>query len=401
MKRNITGLSSLTMLAVIAGAAQAQTQTQEGPQLSISGFGTAALTRTNTDGGEFARVNQASGAGKKVRTGVDSDFGIQATATLSDSLSFTGQGLVRKSGERDQYGAELNWAFLKYKLNEDVSLRLGRISQPIYMISDVVNVGYASIMLRPPTEMYRQVPADYSNGGDLLYQHSFGATTATAQLAFGSAKSSAPGPSSTNANMLSTQLLLENGPFTYRIGYSRARISLHGPELDALLNGLRQAGFGAVAEQLDPIDRNGRFVSLGLSMDYRNVLGQAEYGKRKVGTRLAPDSSAWYLMLGYRWNKLVPFYMHGDVRQDSGTSIAALPASGPLAPLSAAVNGAIRSPLQSSDAVGLRWDFHKSAAFKVQVDRVKPRDGVGYFLHTKPGFSGPVTVYAAAVDFVF
>lgn len=397
MKRNITGIASLTILAAIAGGAQAQ----EGPPITVSGFGTAALTRTNTDDGEFARVNQASGAGKKVRTGVDSDFGIQATATLSGSLSFTAQGLVRKSGERDQYGADLNWAFLKYKLNEDVSLRLGRISQPIYMISDVVNVGYASIMLRPPTEMYRQVPAGYSNGGDLLYQHSFGATTASAQLAFGSARSTTPGPIFSNANMMSSQLLLENGPFTYRLGYSRARISLHGSELSALLNGLRQAGYAQVAEQLDPIDRNGRFVSLGLSMDYRNVLGQAEYGKRKVGTRLAPDSSAWYLMLGYRWDKFVPFYLHGDVRQDSSTSIAALPASGPLAPLSAAVNGAIRSPLQSSDAVGLRWDFHQSAAFKVQIDRVKPRDGVGYFLNTKPGFGGHVNVYAAAVDFVF
>ncbi len=397
MKRNTLPLSTLAVLGAFAGGAQAQ----DGPQVTISGFGTAALTRTNTDGGEFSRVNQAAGAAKDARTGVDSNFGIQATATLSDALSLTAQGLARKSGERDQYGADLNWAFVKYKVNDSFSVRLGRIGMPIYMLSDSVNIGYASTMLRPPTEMYRQVPLDYANGGDVLYQHSFGDTTATAQFAMGSAKNTTSGPTTANGNIMAAQLQLENGPFTYRAAYSHARISFHSADITTIMDTLRHVGLDNVADQLNPIDNRGTFASLGFAMDYRDVLAQAEYGKRKVDTPLAPDSSAWYVMLGYRWGKLVPFYVHGDVKQDSPRTIAALPTSGPLAPLGAVVNGAIKSPLQSTNAVGLRWDFYKSAAFKVQVDRVKPRDGVGYFVNTKPGFSGPVTVYAAAVDFIF
>ncbi|MBA5640089.1 hypothetical protein H3H37_23790 [Duganella sp. LX20W] len=387
-------------MAVMAAFA-CRAQAQDAPHVTVSGFGTAALTRTNTDGGEFSRVDQASGAGKDARTGVDSNFGIQANARFSDAWSFTAQGLARKSGERDQYGADLNWAFVKYKINDDVSARLGRIGMPIYMLSDSVNIGYASTMLRPPTEMYRQVPLDYADGGDLLYQHSFGETTATAQFAYGSARNTTAGPTSANANVMAAQLQLEQGPFTYRVAYSRARISLHSADITAMLDALRQVGFGAVADQLNPIDNRGTFASAGFTMDYHDVLAQAEYGKRKVDTALAPDTSAWYVMLGYRWGKWVPFYVHGNVKQDSPRAVAALPTNGPLAPLSAVVNGAVKSPLQSTDSVGVRWDFYKSAAFKLQVDRVKPRDGVGYFLNTKPGFSGPVTVYAAAIDFVF
>ena len=397
MKRNMLRISTLAVLGAVTCGAQAQ----DGPQVTISGFGTAALTRTDSDGGEFSRINQAAGAAKHARTGVDSDFGIQATARFSDAWSVTAQGLARKSGEWDQFGADLNWAFAKYKVNDNVAVRLGRIGMPIYMLSDSVNIGYASTMLRPPTEMYRQVPLDYANGGDLLYQRSFGDTTATAQLAYGSAKNTTSGPTTAHAPVTAAQLQLENGPFTYRFAYSRARISLHSADISTMLAALGQAGFGTVADQLNPVDRRGTFASVGFIMDYRNVLGQAEYGKRRVDTALAPDSSAWYVMLGYRWGKWVPFYVHGDVKQDSPRTVAALPARGPLAQLSAAVNAAVKSPLQSTNAVGLRWDLKQSAAFKVQVDRVKPRDGAGYFINTQPGFRGPVTVYAAAVDFVF
>ena len=75
--------------------------------------------------------------------------------------------------------------------------------------------------------------------------------------------------------------------------------------------------------------------------------------------------------------------------------------SKPLAPITAAVNSVAKAGLQSTNAVGVRWDFYKSAALKVQVDRIKPKDGPGAFLNAKPGFAGAVNVYAAGIDFVF
>ncbi len=60
-----------------------------------------------------------------------------------------------------------------------------------------------------------------------------------------------------------------------------------------------------------------------------------------------------------------------------------------------------KAGLQSTTGLGMRWDFHKSAALKVQLDRISPRDGAGAFLKPAAGFTGPVNVYAAGIDFVF
>ena len=392
-------IKSLTALAVL-GAVAATAGAQDGLPVTISGFGTGAVTRTNTDLAEFRRVGQASGAGKDWRTGVDSDFGLQASARYNDNLSFTAQGLVRKQGETDAYTGELAWAFVKYKINDDFSVRLGRISPPIYMISDVRHVGYANTMLRPSTEVYSQSPTNSINGGDILYQHGFGDSTVSAQLAAGTTKGKSPGTVS-NTEMVSAQVQLENGPFTYRLGHTRANVSIHNPNLERLVAAVAAARL-PVLDQLATIDFNSTFTSVGVVMDYKNILAQTEYAKRKAETRLVADTSSWYVMLGYRHGKFVPYYLHGNVKQDSIRSFASLPTTGPLAGLSAGVNGSIKSGQQSSNAVGLRWDFYRSAAFKVQVDRVKPRDGNGTFGNVKPGFNGRgVTVYAAAIDFVF
>ena len=87
---------------------------QDASAVRISGFGTGALTWTNTDKAEFGRPNQASGAKKDVTTGVDSNFGVQADYAVNSWLSVTGQGLVRKDAQ-DDYGAELSWACAKAK----------------------------------------------------------------------------------------------------------------------------------------------------------------------------------------------------------------------------------------------------------------------------------------------
>ncbi len=400
MKQPKLALTTLAVLSALAATAHAQ----DGMPITVSGFGTGALTMTNSDQAEFNRVNQAAGVGKDARPGVDSNLGIQATAKWSDTISFTAQGLVRKNGNNDQFGAELAWAFAKFKVNDDFSLRVGRIGLPVYMISDVRNVGYANTMLRPPNEVYRQVTADNADGGDVTYQHSFGDTTVTAQAAIGRTTVRAAGNYQVEFRpVISTQLVVENGPFTYRLGRSQANFGLYNnTSLNGLVGTLNKVGLTSVASELKLTDIKGTFTSAGIAMDYNNIIGQAEYAKRKTESRLVQDTSSWYVMAGYRYGKFVPFIMHGDVKQDSIRDFAGLPTTGPLAPLAAGTNAAIKIGLQSTTAIGLRWDFYKSAAFKVQMDRIKTRDGAGYFQNPKPGFAGStVNVYAAAIDFVF
>jgi hypothetical protein len=83
-----------------------------GTGVTITGFGSAAVTTTNTDKAEFSRPNQARGVRENLATGVDSNVGLQASMPINDWLSVTAQGLVRKDAE-DDFGGELAWAFAK------------------------------------------------------------------------------------------------------------------------------------------------------------------------------------------------------------------------------------------------------------------------------------------------
>ncbi|MES2016382.1 MAG: hypothetical protein V4484_07785 [Pseudomonadota bacterium] len=372
----------------------------EGPTMTISGFGTVALTATNNDDAEFARPNQAKGVGNNWGTGPDSNFGVQGTAKFSDSFSTTVQGLVRKNAT-DNFGAELTMAFMKYKMNDDFSFRLGRIGTPIYMISDFRNVGYANTMLRPPAEVYRQVANMSFDGADVVYTHGFGDTTLTVQAGVGNSTTEIAGNYDVKfKGLTSLHVVAENGPFTVRFGRADAKFDVvNNATLNLLQNTLMNAGLTQAANDFKIKDVRGSFTSLGATLDYKNFLVQSEYAVRKTTSRAVQDTTSYYVMLGYRVGKFTPYYYYGNMKQDDGRTYTGLPQGAP-APLVGFANQVVRAGLQSTNALGMRWDFYKSAALKVQIDHITPRDGPGALV-LKNGFKGPVNVYAVGVDFVF
>ncbi|MEB0029649.1 porin [Undibacterium sp. RTI2.1] len=395
-------LSLLALPMAISTAYAADTP--DGPTITISGFGTAALTRASTDDAEFARVIQIAGVKTTAKTGPDSNFGIQATAKMNDWLSLTAQGLVRKQ-ITDEFGAELSWAFAKFKASDNLSFRVGRMGLPVYMISDYLNVGYSNTYLRPPVEMYSQVNLERVDGIDAIYQTSFGENTFTSQVALGKSETKSAGNSYTAKfnTIAGVNLLLENGPFSVRFGHIYTKFSVDdSAPLNAVVGGLTQFGFVSQANSIKVHDNKATFTSLGLGIDWKNILVQSEYGKRKSESLSLPDTSSWYTMFGYRMGKFTPYFTHASVKQDSPRTVAGLPTTGPLAGLTAGANiFASLAPIQTSNSIGLRWDFNKSADLKLQFDRFSPENGSGTFINAKPTFQGPVNVFAAAIDFVF
>jgi hypothetical protein len=390
------------------------------PAVTVSGFGTLALTKTNTDSAQFGRPNQLAGAGKTARTGVDSNFGVQANSTLNSWLSATVQGLVRKDGE-DDFGGELAWAFLKGKVNDNLSLRVGRMGLPVFLISDYRNVGYANTMLRPPAEVYNQVPLNSVDGIDATWQQSVGDTSLSAQLAFGRTHN----PISTSAttvhvdgtSVVALNLVAEHGPLTLRFGRADGKLTVDdSASLNTLLAGLRATGAGyrlatlaPLADELALAKKKASFTSVGLALDWNNIVVQSEYAKRKTDSYVN-DTNSWYAMAGYRIGKFLPYYNHSATKSAghvANTVPASCPAGYPAAcsptlrVLSAGVDTLSSPQNQSTDTIGVRWDFYRSMALKAQIDRVRPKDGAGLLLKAQPGFSGPVTVGALALDFVF
>lgn len=371
---------------------------------SLSGFGTAALTRANTDMAEFARQSQLNGAGNSAKFGVDSNLGLQVSYKLNDSISLTGQGLVSKR-VTDEFGAELTWAFAKFKASDQLDVRVGRMGIPVYMISDYLNLGYANTYLRPPIEMYSQVPLQSVDGIDAIYRYDIGDSTLSSQVVYGRTESKGAGNAYTAKfrNLMGFNLVWDSGPLSLRFGHIRTEFSVEDSlSLNAVIGGLSKVGFTSIADSLRIKDTKASFTSLGANFNYKNWILQGEYGKRKSDARSLPDTTSWYTLVGYKYGAFTPYFVHADASQDTPRTFANLPTSGPLAALTAGANAyAANAAVQSSNSIGLRWDFHKAAALKVQLDRVTPSDGAGTFVNPKPGFKGPVNVLAVGIDFVF
>jgi hypothetical protein len=406
-----------TMLALPLAVSSAYAQ--DTSALRISGFGTGALTWTNNDDAQFVRPNQPSGAGKNPTPSVDSNLGLQADYSVNSWLSLTGQGLVRKDAE-DDYGAELTWAFAKAKVSDNLSIRVGRIGLPAFLISDYRNVGYANTFLRPPSEVYSQVPLNSIDGVDATWQQNLVDTTFTAQLAAGRSKAPLSGGATVVATgMTALNLSAEHGPFTLRFGRTDTKITVqNSPSLVNLASTFMKAGATFGIPQLTDMGNlvnkpkeKGSFTSVGLSMDWNNVVAQTEYAKRKL-QNTSGDSNSWYALGGYRFGKFLPYYSHAklSVLSDfTNTVPTSCPAGSPAACGATvrtlygtleSLRTSARGGSQSTDSIGVRWDFMSSADLKFQLDRVKPQ-GKGLFAQPTAAFHGPVTVGAVAVDFVF
>lgn len=418
MKKTV--IASLLALPLAVSTAHAQDGAGF-PAVKISGFGTGALTYADTRHAEFARPNQAEGSSRDFRTGIDSNLGLQADMPVNSWLSLTAQGLVRKDAEAG-YGAELTWAFAKFRLSDELSVRVGRVGLPVFMISDYRNVGYANHMLRPPTEVYSQVIFNSVDGLDLTWQRSFGDTSVTSQLAYGTLETLVPGGVHAKGKQtVALNVSVEHGPFTVRAGHARTKITIaDSTSLNALIAGLRAAGAGyrfaqlpVLAAEIEAKDKQGTFNSLGLTMDWNDIVVQTEYAKR-TNESYINDTTSWYLMGGYRIGSFMPYVSHAELKIDSpivNTVPAACPAGYPAActptmqQLGAGVrrlpNAGTGQGEQSTSSFGVRWDFASSVALKAQIDRVKPKNGTGLLINVKPGFKGDVLVGAVALDFVF
>jgi hypothetical protein len=397
------------LLACLPAAACADGLPADG-KLSLSGFATFGVARTNSDDAQFVRYNQAEGVGSGFRSGTDSNLGLQASYKFTPALSATAQVLTRKYTST-RYTPGVSWAFLKFAPRDDLSLRVGRVVVPSFMISDYQNVGYANTMMRPPLEMYGLAAIENIDGADLTYQRSFGASTVTAQLGAGVSHGKlfvAGGGGSIatiRAPLYTLNLALENGPFTLRL--SRLTTDLESRDfrmLNTLTARLERAGFAPLARDLTLVGgKRVSFSAVGATMDWKQLLLQAEYGRRQANEPVyIPDNDAYYLMAGYRVGALLPYYAHAAVWQ-KGRSVA-LPANFPRGgALAQRVDtDYLTAAEQHSDLVGLRWNFAKARALKVQLDRVRPtRKSGGLINGPADGLKHPVVVVAFALDAVF
>lgn len=401
-------MNKTLLAAALFAAMQAQAGTLDDGNLSLSGFGTLGVAKSNTDQAQFTRYNQAEGVADQAKIGLDSNLGLQATYKINDWLSGTAQILTRKNTS-PTFTTDLTWAFLKARINDETNLRVGRVVLPAFLISEYQNVGYANTMMRPPVEMYAQAPIEAVDGADVTYQHGFGDFNFTTSAYAGVSRGKLFVPAAASvatyrAPSVGLSVGGEYGPFSVRLAHARVKMTSNdlGP-VNTLTSTLAKVGFAQLGSDLSLIQgKKIAFTSLGGTMDWNNVVAQAELAMRVAKEPVyVPDTTSWYLMAGYRIGKVLPYFAHAAIR-DAGHSVT-LPAGFPkTGALGTPVAGLLAAAEQKNDLIGVRWDFAKSMALKVQIDRVKPKTKAGSLIFAPAaGYTNTVTVVGAALDFVF
>jgi len=380
MKRVIVSAASVAALALA----------QQASAIEFDGFLSAGFaTHDQEDATYLDTVTD------DIRFDNDSKFGLQITADVAQNMQAVAQVLA--AGSDENFDLDIEWAYLDWALTDSLSIRGGKVKEPVFLISDYIEVGYAYPWIRPPQEVYRNNPINTINGLEALYQADVGGMSLTLQPYVGTNTEAVPGQPGLTfdaSNFFGASLQLASRSFTLQVSFLDTDVGVSGSTgvVDTL------TGFPI------PFASTGTasLASIGFSSDVKNIVVYSEYVTRDIeadtGTpmdSLFPDQDAWYVTLGYRIGNYLP---HITIANSEAEPLAGASPS-PLTP----------SPGASQDSItlGVRYEINDSAAFKFEVQSIEPDQSIGgsegLFSGLPAGFNNgdTVTSIAASVDVIF
>jgi hypothetical protein len=331
----------------------------------------------------------------------DTRFGLQISSEVSESMKVVAQLLGR--GTISNFDAIVEWAYVDYEFVDWLSLRAGKIKQPVYLVNDYVEVGYAYPWIRPPVEVYYQNnPLNTVNGAGLLFSFPVGPGALSFYPYVGSNRDDIPNTGGAAyfeaENIVGIDVKYSGRGYTVHASTFQCEVNTFG-RLDNV-----ETGFGPVN-----IDLNGKgdcdVTSAGLTFDVANVVVYAEWQERTTTETLSRpfgDQDAWYATLGYRIGKWLPHLTYATI---DGKASTVLPGAG--CPVAAAdpVTGNCTSTtpgdpaagfnfpvaIQSSVTAGLRYEINDSAALKFEYAVVDVENDPAELVDKEPiGPSGPI-----------
>lgn len=310
--------------------------------------------------------------------GYDDDFSfkneslaaLQVKSDLGDKLSVTAQLLGRGANDWD---VKFEWAFLSYDLTDTLRVNAGRLRTPFYKYSDFRDVGYAYDWSRVPQSVYG-LGFDNLEGASLYHSTTLGSFDSTLQLIVGSYDGEAAVAGATADAQIEgvTGIAWELGQdgYSFRAAYLVGKTTFYVDQLDNATAGLyaqlRAFGLGALAGELDIVDESSSFAGIGFNIDKNDWVLVSEITKATVDNSFISDQESYYISVGHRFDTVTPYISFEKEDNKAKTEIyAAVPTASPIF---APVAGLVNSLEQERDSinVGVRYDFHPSAAFKAQ-----------------------------------
>jgi len=291
---------------------------------------------------------------------------LQVKSDLGDKLSVTAQ-LMGRGAEDWDLGFE--WAFLSYDLTDSVRINAGRLRTPFYKYSDFRDVGYAYDWSRVPQSVYG-LGFDNIEGISLYHTTTLGSFDSSLQLIAGSfddtIRLAGQIADAKIDNITGVTWDLGRDGYNLRAAYLVGKTTFSAEGLNNFMAQLNGFGLADLAAALDVNNEDSSFTGLSFSVDKNNLVFVAEITNAKVDNSFISEQKSWYASLGYRFDSLTPYVSYESEDNNAKREIyAALPTASPLyAPVAGLVESMALD--RRSWNLGLRYDFHPSAALKVQ-----------------------------------
>ncbi len=267
----------------------------------------------------------------------ESLFGLQVSADLTEGLSATAQFVSRGA---DDFSTKLEWAYVSYEINESWTLQAGKKRLPLFYYSDFYDVGYAYVWMRPPADNYTWQIFNY-NGINALYQGSIGDWSVAGNIYFGREDSK-------DNRLLSQFFFLKptreiwkdiiGGVVNFSNDWFEVRLTHMRYTNERYFSGNKEVWDNGTSE------RDGKFYGLSMNADFGQLFVLTELNRLNLDN----TSDTGMISIGYRMDGVTPYIGYSRFKED-----------------------AFDGENHNTTFIGLRWDFHDSAAFKLQFDEVE------------------------------
>jgi len=390
MSSKLRIFSTFIVVALVSAPAHA---------IQFDGFFTVGAA-TNDDKNKNTYISSLGDRGitEDITFETDTRFGLQMTSDVSEDMSVIAQLLG--TGTSGNFDAIIEWAYVDYEFADWLSVHAGKIKQPVYLVNDYVEVGYAYPWIRPPVEVYYlNNPLNTVNGMELLFSFSLGPGRLSFQPYIGSNRDDIPNTGGTGyfeaENIYGIDVKYAGRSYTVHASNFTCDVKTFGN-----LTGVpTDPGYGIPGNAVD-INLNGKgqckVSAAGLNLDIANVVVYAEWQERTTKDTLSRafgDQTAWYTTFGYRIGKWLPHLTFASIDGESsivtdttGAGAITIPAvGGPPWPAGTTFNFPVA--IQTSVTAGLRYEVNDSAALKVEYSLVDVENDPAELAKAKQGFN--------------
>lgn len=381
-----------------------------GSRFSFGAFGTLAADYQNSRGLAFRRdLGQGHGArAGQIDLGTDSLLGLQATGRITAGFDAQVQVSVHRN-EDGFWRPELERAFLRYRPNQTVMMRAGRIGLGLYLLADAFDVGYAYLTIRPPVEVYGMLPADEFDGADVTFSRTLGGGVGQIRLLAGKwpfeiALANGTAMAFDNAAAVAVTADYLHGNWQTRAGLLQIHISASA---DPVAPALAATGFPQAVQLAGELSRSSRTsdgIEAGTLYDGNPLEAAVVLVHLNSDYLQGPKFNSGFVLLGYHIGQLTPYGFFSMIDDFGGTRAAGLPPLPAFEPLIAAAQADETAALatQRDLALGVRYDFAPHLDVKAQIDRIWLQQSALVFDYNTPvpGHTS-LTVLGLALDFAF